>query len=197
MYAYVLQTIKDVISILVFDVNNILHMTCKSHVCGDWSSRGHAMPPQPSKKRANRPKEVDEEWFHTYARTQALNSDASFGPTARPTRSRTSSSFSGTRATRTCRITTGSCTATTPFRPLLGTSPLLLDLQSAFQREKVDDALKLKRLAEYNRRVSLEAELPSCACCGLRAYPVNVEVQHPLTVRQGRIPPVPAAAAAC
>ena len=58
---------------------------------------------------------------------------------------------------------------------------LLKDLRDAILAEVVTPERKMKRLAAYNELVSLEAELPSCSCCGIRSYPVKGGLERPLT----------------
>ena len=58
---------------------------------------------------------------------------------------------------------------------------LLKDLRDAIRNEIISPELKLQRLAAYNELVSLEAELPSCSCCGIRTYPDNSGTERPLT----------------
>ena len=137
-------------------------------------------------KRANRPKDVDEEWFHTYTRTEALKSDAAFWANYKtdPLKNLMLFLWNSGHAylPNYNRIRHGDPSmSAAAWDDATAVDPLLLDLRSALEGEVIDDALKLKRLAEYNKRVNLEAELPSCACCGLRTYPVNGGVEHPLT----------------
>ena len=138
-----------------------------------------------SKKRANQPKDVDE-WFHTYTRTEALKSDATFWANYKtdPLKNLMLFLWNSGHAylPNYNRIRHGDPSmSAAAWDDATAVDPLLLDLRSALEGEVIDDALKLKRLAEYNKRVNLEAELPSCACCGLRTYPVNGGVEHPLT----------------
>ena len=58
---------------------------------------------------------------------------------------------------------------------------LLKDMRDAIRAEVVTPERKIKRLAAYNELVSLEAELPSCSCCGIRSYPVKGGLERPLT----------------
>jgi len=58
---------------------------------------------------------------------------------------------------------------------------LLLDLRKALEAEVIAKEDKAKLVAGYNKRINLEAELPSCSCCGIRSYPFKGGEEAPLT----------------
>ena len=59
--------------------------------------------------------------------------------------------------------------------------PTLVELNEALSALTIDAKLKLRLMSAFKSHFSLEAELPTCACCGIRHAPVQGGLEKPIS----------------